>query len=91
MTALWLVLSWLAALGFYLGCAHQRLWDVEPATSRWLRIAGWAGSLAATAGAVAALGWWPGIFAAMTSLMLVLVALPYCDVWWRSRKRHAQP
>lgn len=90
MTALWLSLTWLAGTGFYLACAHQRFCHVDAASRRWLRIGGWLSTAAAVVAASVALGVWPGIFAAMTSLMLVLVALPYLDVWWHSRQRHGQ-
>ena len=40
----------------------------------------------ATVAAIAALGLWAGVFAALTALMLVLVVLPYLDAWLQLRK-----
>jgi hypothetical protein len=81
MTAIYLCLSVLAALGFYLSNAHQRLWLGAQARARALRVAAWVATATATVAAIAALGPWAGVFAAVTALMLVLVLLPYLDAW----------
>jgi hypothetical protein len=70
---LYLLLSTLAAPGFYLACAHQRLWATARAQARMVRTA---------VRAATALGPWAGVFASLTALMLVL--LPYPDAWWSS-------
>jgi hypothetical protein len=90
MTAIYLLLSALAALGFYLSSAHQRFWPGAGARARALRITAWAGTALASAAAIAALGPWAGVFAALTVLMLALVLLPYLDAWqqWRREKTH---
>ena len=88
MTAAWLLLSLLAAIGFYLASPHQRLWPRSRPQQNLLRIGAWTGTTAATVTAVAALGPWAGVFSAMTSLMLVLVVLPYLDAWLHLRKEH---
>ena len=86
MTALYLLLSLLSALGFYLPSPHQRLWPAAGRAARALRLAAGCGSAAATAAAIAALGTWAGLFAALTALMLALVLLPYVDAWRFARK-----
>lgn len=86
MTEIYLLLSSLAALGFYLSSTHQRLWPGATAQSRTLRIAAWATTALAMAAAVVALGPWAGVFAALTMLMLALVLLPYLDAWQQSRR-----
>lgn len=86
MTATYLLLSTLAALGFYLACAHQQLWAGARARARVVRIAAWATTALAVAAAIVALGPWAGVFASLTALMLVLVLLPYLDAWWSSRQ-----
>lgn len=86
MTATYLLLSMLAALCFYLACAHQRLWSGARTRVRMLRIAAWAITALTVASAIAALGLWAGVFASLTALMLVLVLLPYLDAWWSSQR-----
>lgn len=81
MTILYLLLSSLAALGFYLASAHQRFWPAASAHPRALRVAAWTTTTLATAAAIIALGPWAGVFAALTTIMLVLVLLPYLDAW----------
>lgn len=81
MTALYLSFSLLAALAFYLGCSHQRLWaGARRAPARW-RAAGWLCCVLALASAIRLLGVWAGVFAALSALMLALVVLPYADGW----------
>lgn len=88
MTLLYLSLMLLAALGFYLASAHQRLWAAARANARALRMGAWLCMGLATLAAIAALGLWAGVFAALTALMLVLVVLPYLDAWLQLRKGH---
>lgn len=85
MTAAWLFLSLLSALGFYLACAHQRLWPRARERARALRAAAWLCAALATAAAIAALGVWAGVFSALTAIMLAAVALPYADAWRQLR------
>ena len=81
MTATYLFFSTLAALGFYLASAHQRLRPGARTHARALRIAAWLATALATAAAIVALGTWGGVFAAMAALMLALVLLPLLDAW----------
>lgn len=89
MTAACLVLSLLAALGFYLACAHQRLWPRARAHARKLRAGASTCVALATAAAIAESGLWAGAFAALTAFMLALVLLPYVDAWRQTRKESA--
>jgi len=89
MIAACLVLSVLAALGFYLACAHQRLWPSARPHARALRASAWTCAALATAAAIAEWGTWAGVFAALTALMLALVLLPYADAWRQTRKAPA--
>jgi hypothetical protein len=87
MTAAYLFLSFLAALGFYLSSAHQQL---LPATRvRAFRAGAWAGTIAALAVAILRQGVWAGVFSALTALMLALVLLPYADAALQLRKRES--
>jgi hypothetical protein len=81
MTTIYLLLSSLGALGFYLASAHQRLRPAASAHARALRIAAWIATALATAAAIIALGPWAGVFAALTTIMLALVLLPHLDAW----------
>lgn len=85
MTAAYLFLSVLAALGFYLACAHQRLWQRARGHARALRAAAWLCVALALAAAIVALGIWAGVFAASTAIMLAAVLLPYVDAWCQTR------
>ncbi len=89
MTISWLLLSALAAAGFYLACLHQRLWANARGHVRALRVGAWLCTAAAIAMAIVALGTWAGVFSALTALMLALVALPYLDAWRQARKGKA--
>lgn len=84
-TALYLLAAPLAALAFYLATAHQRLRPAWHRHARALRIAGTALSVLALVAAIAALGVWAGIFAALSALMLAAVVLPYLDAWRQLR------
>lgn len=89
MALLSLLLSWLAASGFYFACAHQRLWLRARDHGRALRIAAALCTLAAALAAISALGVWAGVFTALTALMFGWVALPYLDGWRQVRKARA--
>jgi len=89
MTLAYLLLSLLAGAGFYLACAHQRLWPDARRRAGALRAAAWLGVALAVAAAIAAKGAWAGVFAALTALMLVLVALPCVDAWRQLRRKAA--
>lgn len=86
MTLLWLILSLLAALGFYLATVHQALWPPAHAHVRTVRVAAWLCVTLAVWVAIAALGVWAGVFAALTAIMLAAVCLPYLDAWRRLRR-----
>ena len=86
MTVLYLLGGLLAALAFYLACAHQRLRPSLRAHARGLRVAGWLLCAACLGLAIAVLGPWAGAFAAVSAVMLGLVALPYLDAWRQARK-----
>ena len=88
-TALYLLLSLLAGLAFYLACAHQRLRPALRSRARVLRVAAWSLALLATFAAIAGMGVWAGVFAALTALMLALVVLPYLDAWRQLRATRA--
>lgn len=91
MTALYLIFSVLAGLGFYLGTRHQRLWAAAQSQhARWRGLA-WLCSAIATTCAVVAMGLWAGVFSALTAVMLVMVALPYLDAWRDLRRANPAP
>lgn len=79
MTALYLLLSLLAGTAFYLGTRHQRVWAGAQARRSLMRAVGWLCGLGAAAAAIAVLGVWAGVFAALTAIMLVMVAWPCSD------------
>lgn len=89
MTAAYLSLSLLAALGFYLSSAHQRLSSAAHSHATALRAAAWMGTVASLAVATVRMGLWAGVFSALTALMLALVLLPYADAALRLRRREA--
>ncbi|AJC46531.1 hypothetical protein NG827_00390 [Xanthomonas sacchari] len=80
-TAAYLLAAALAALAFYLATAHQRLRPAWHRHARALRVAGTLLCVAALGAAIAALGVWAGVFAALSATMLAAVALPYLDAW----------
>jgi hypothetical protein len=88
-TGLYLLLALLAGLAFYLASAHQRLRPALRPRSRQLRIAASVLTVLAAIAAIAGMGVWAGVFAALTALMLVLVALPYLDAWRQLRAQAA--
>ncbi|MCC4591944.1 hypothetical protein LL974_12430 [Xanthomonas campestris pv. cannae] len=77
----YLLAAALAALAFYLATAHQRLRPAWRRHARALRVAGSLLCVAALGAAIAALGVWAGVFAALSATMLAAVALPYLDAW----------
>lgn len=89
MTLAYLACALFAALGFYLGCRHQRLWALGEGHARLAHWAGWGFSLLSLVAAIRLLGVWAGVFSALTALMLVLVLLPYLDGWRQLRKGSA--
>ncbi|MDQ7760511.1 hypothetical protein RAB70_03615 [Xanthomonas sontii] len=80
-TAGYLLAAALAALAFYLATAHQRLRPAWRRHARALRVAGTLLCAVALGAAIAALGVWAGVFAALSATMLAAVALPYLDAW----------
>ena len=90
MTALYLLSSLLAGLGFYLATAHQQFLPRLRAQARLVRTGAWLCTLLAVLAAIRALGIWAGAFAALTAIMLVAVLLPYLDAGLQGlrRKRH---
>lgn len=89
MTALYLIFSLLAGVAFYLGVRHQQLWAAAQSRRPLMRALGWLCSALALAAAVVLLGVWAGVFAALTAIMLVLVALPYLDAARQLKKGKA--
>ncbi|MBB3813096.1 membrane associated rhomboid family serine protease [Xanthomonas arboricola] len=92
MTACYLLAAAVSALAFYLATRHQRLWPQRRLSARALRLGASALLLLllSLGCAIAALGTWAGIFAAVTALMLVAVALPYLDAWQQARVQRRQ-
>jgi len=90
MTALYLLSSLLAGLGFYLATAHQQFLPRLRAQARLVRTGAWLCTLLAVLAAIRALGVWAGAFAALTAIMLMAVLLPYLDAGLQGfrRKRH---
>ncbi|CAE1132528.1 hypothetical protein [Xanthomonas euroxanthea] len=89
MTACYLLAAVVSVLAFYLATRHQRLWPQRRLSARALRL-GASALLLSLGCAIAALGTWAGIFAAVTALMLVAVALPYLDAWQQARVQRRQ-
>lgn len=89
-SVVYLLPALVASLAFYLACAHQRFAPGVIARKRSLRAVAWLCTFLAILLAYAQLGVWAGVFAALTALMMGLVALPYLDAWWHARqeKRH---
>lgn len=81
MTLLYLILAALAAAGFYLASPHQRRWPTSRGQARHLRRGACLCFVGAVCGAIQLLGLWAGLFAALTALMLVAVALPYVHAY----------
>jgi len=85
MTAAWLALSLLSALGFYLASTHQRLWPRAHGRAGALRLLAALGTVAAIAVAITSMGITAGVFSALTAVMLAAVLLPYLDAWRQLR------
>lgn len=86
MAVLATLLSLASALVFYLCSARQRMRASALSTGwRWLA---WLLAALSTTVWIAATGTGAGISAALTSLMLSCVLLPY-GVWWRESLRKA--
>lgn len=90
MTAAYLLLAALAAIGFYLACGHQKLWLNARRHARASRTAASICVVLAAAVAIGAYGTWAGIFAAATAIMLTMVLLPYLDAWRQVRSNSTQ-
>lgn len=86
-TVLWFVLSLASAAAFYLASAHQRLSLRMAAHRVAMRRAAWLSGALAIVAAVAALGVWAGVFAALTAWMFATVLLPYADAWRQARRK----
>ncbi|HSI48759.1 MAG TPA: hypothetical protein VLA61_10845 [Ideonella sp.] len=79
---LWLPLGALSGTAFYLGTTHQRLrpaWRPSAAAGHAWRLAGLLLFALSAALAIPSLGRWPGVFCALSMLMLACVALPWLD------------
>jgi len=85
MTAAWLALSLLSALGVYLASTHQRLWPRAHGQAGVLRILAALCAVAAIAVAIAAMGVTAGVFSVLTAIMLAAVLLPWLDAWRQLR------
>lgn len=87
MALLATLLSLASALVFYLCSARQRMrTSTLPTGWRWLA---WLLAALSTVAWIASAGTGPGVFAAITSLMLGCVLLPY-GVWWRESRRRTE-
>ncbi|NIJ77522.1 CHASE2 domain-containing sensor protein [Xanthomonas campestris] len=90
MTWFYLLTAAASSLTFYLATRHQRLWPQRRLSARALRIGANVLLLLSLGCAMQALGTWAGVFAAVTALMLVAVALPYLDTWQQARAQRRQ-
>ncbi|MCC8539437.1 hypothetical protein ACDH70_11745 [Xanthomonas axonopodis pv. poinsettiicola] len=90
LTGVYLLAAAAAATLFYLATVHQRLWQRTPRWRRPLRAGGLALFALSLACAIAALGVWAGIFAALTALMLAAIVLPCVDLWRQARAQRRQ-
>ena len=80
-TLLYLLTATIAAVLLYLASARQQFWPAATSKVKPLRVLALFLSALAWAFAGAALGIWAGFFATLTTLMLVLVALPFIDAY----------
>lgn len=81
VTACYVFSALLAAACFYLAVSHQRL---LPRVQRYkvaLRASGGLLCVGAIVGAAQLLGFWAGVFAVLTTLMLGCIVLPCVDAW----------
>lgn len=74
-----IILATAAAAFWYLASTHQRL--LARRAGRAARIAGWVLAVTALALAIASIDTLPGIFGALSALMLGAITLPYV-AWW---------
>lgn len=81
MTILYLLSATVGAVLFYLASPRQKLWPIEQINMLWLRISAGIFCLLSWCSAALTLGFWTGFYAALTALMLVLVALPFIDAY----------
>ncbi len=81
MTLAYLLTATLAAVLFYLASARQQFWPAAAGKLKLIRALAWLSSVLAWFFAALALGIWAGFFATLTTLMLVLVALPFIDAY----------
>jgi hypothetical protein len=93
VAGLWLPLGALSGAAFYLGTPHQRLrpsWRPGAAAGHAWRLAGLLLFTLSALLALSSLGRWPGVFCALSVLMLTCVALPWLDQGLRDSpaKRH---
>lgn len=91
VTVLYILCAALAAACFYAAASHQRLFRQTQNYKLALRACGGLLSVVALVIAAQLLGLWAGIFAALTTLMLGCVVLPYVDAWRTHRgERHVE-
>lgn len=91
MTACYIFSALLAAACFYSAVSHQRLLPRLQRYKAGLRAGGGLLCVVAIIGATQLLGFWAGVFAVLTTLMLGCVVLPYADAWRSHRdERHVE-
>ncbi len=81
MTLAYLLTATLAAVLFYLASARQQFWLAAAGKLKLIRALACLSSGLAWVFAALAIGIWAGFFATLTTLMLVLVALPFIDAY----------
>ncbi|MEJ1961097.1 MAG: hypothetical protein WDO56_05915 [Gammaproteobacteria bacterium] len=81
MTFVYLIAAVMASGCFYLATGHQRLLPAASAYASRLRAAACVFALVSVLAGARAYGFWSGLFAALTALMLACVLLPYLDAW----------
>jgi len=89
VTALYIIAAALAGICFYLSTPHQGFVEGAAAQARALCGLGVVFTALAVMLAERILGAWPGVFAALTALMLTCVLLPYCDAWRKRSHPHS--
>ncbi|MCC8620387.1 hypothetical protein [Xanthomonas vesicatoria] len=90
MTCAYLLAAAGAASAFYLATSHQRVWQPRAPLVRALRLGGCGVFALSLVCAIAVLGPWAGIFAALTTLMLAAIVLPCVDMWRHARAQRRQ-
>ena len=81
MTAFYIMISVLSGVCFYCSTPHQRLSSRIAGHQVMLRGSGGVLFLVGVSVAIQDIGLLPGFFAALTTLMLSCVLLPYWDAW----------